>query len=217
MQIPPPNQEGFSTYVAVAVVFISGFAIQQALQILDPTIAEAIAAYKKRRLDKEEPALPGGMADADFKKAVMASLSFLLGFATVWLTGIRLLGYINKAWAGLGDIFVTSLVVGSGTDAANTVLKFLGYVKDAQKPVNEVEVLITPSTASVLHGNTFQFRADVKNSPNKAVDWQVLQSNGGSVSATGLYTAPAAAGTFQVMAISNAEPTKSAVANITVT
>jgi hypothetical protein len=211
------NQDSFSTYVVVAVVFISGFAIQQALQILDPTIVGAIARYKKSRLDRGLPALPGGMADADFKKAMMALLSFLLGLITVVLTGIRLLAYINKAWEGFGDILVTSLVVGSGTDAANTVLKFLGYVKDAQKPVTEVEVVITPSTASVEHGNTFQFRADVKNSPNKAVDWQVLQSNGGSVSTTGLYTAPAAAGTFQVIAISNADPTKSAAVTITVT
>jgi hypothetical protein len=211
------DQNSFSTYVVVAVVFISGFAIQQALQILDPVIVGGIAAYKKRRLDSGKPALPGGMADADFKKAVMALLSFLLGLGTVGLTGIRLLAYIDRAWGGFGDILVTSLVVGSGTDAANTVLKFLGYVKDAQKPVTEVEVAITPSTASVVHGNTLQFRADVKNSPNKAVDWQVLQSNGGSVSTTGLYTAPAAAGTFQVIAISSADPTKSAIVTITVT
>lgn len=211
------DQNSFSTYVVVAVVFISGFAIQQALQILDPVIVGGIAAYKKRRLDKGKPALPGGMADADFKKAVMALLSFLLGLGTVGLTGIRLLAYIDKAWGGVGDILVTSLVVGSGTDAANTVLKFLGYVKDAQKPVTEVEVTITPSTASVVHGNTLQFRADVKNSPNKAVDWQVFQSNGGSVSTTGLYTAPAATGTFQVIAISSADPTKSAIVTITVT
>jgi hypothetical protein len=200
----------------VAVVFITGFAIQQALQILDPVVVAGIARYKKSRLDRGLPALPGGMADADFKKAVLALLSFLFGMVTVLLTGIRLLIYLNKDWSGPIDVVVTSLVVGSGTEAVNTVLKFLGYVKDAQKPITDVEVAIIPSTVTVSRGNTVQFRADVKNTTNGEADWQVLQGNGGSISSSGLYTAPPAAGTFQIIAISKADPTKSALATVTV-
>jgi hypothetical protein len=210
------NQDNFSTYVVVAVVFISGFAIQQALQILDPPITGAIDRYKKSRLTRSLPALPGGMADADFKKAVMALLSFVLGLVVVLLTGIRLLAYIKVEWKGFGDMLVTALVVGSGTDAANTVLKFLGYVKDAQKPVTEVEVTIIPGTALVAKNSTLQLRADVKNSPNKTVEWHVLQGAGGSITQEGLYTASATPGTFQIIAISKVDSTRSALATITV-
>lgn len=209
-------QDNFSTYVVVAIVFIAGFAIQQALQIIDPPIAGAIDGYKKRRLAKGLPALPGGMADAEFKKALMALLSFLAGLAVVLLTGIRLLAYIKVEWKGIGDVLVTALVVGSGTDAANTALKFLGYVKDAQKPVTEVEVIIIPGTASVAKSNTLQLRADVKNSLNRTVEWHVLQGTGGSINQEGLYTAPATPGAFQVIAISKADSTRSALATITV-
>lgn len=206
-----------NTYIIVAVVFITGFAIQQILQILDPLVVAGIARYKKKRLDKGLPPLPGGMADADFKKATMALLSFLFGVIAVQLTKVRLLVYLNTDWDGLGDLIVTALVVGSGTDAANTILKFLGYVKDAQKPVIEVEVAIVPNIATVTKGNTFQFRADVKNSPNKEVEWKVLQGDGGSINAVGLYTAPGVAGAFQIIAISKADGTRSALAAITVT
>ena len=71
-----------------AIVFITGFAIQQALQLLDPFITAGILKYKNSRPDKD---LPGGMADSDFKKTIMACLSFILGATTAGLTGVRLL------------------------------------------------------------------------------------------------------------------------------
>ena len=202
----------FSLSWVVAIVFITGFAIQQTLQILDPFVMAGIQAYKNSRPNKD---LPGGMADGDFKKAVMAFLSFVLGAATVGLSGIRLLTYIQPDWGkSIADFLVTALVVGSGTEATNTVLKFMGYVKDAQK--SDVEVSIVPNTATVTKSTTFQFRADVKNATNKAVEWKVLNGNGGTIDANGLYTAPATAGTFQIMAASKADSTKSALGTVTV-
>ena len=123
----------FNASETIAVVFIAGFAIQQALQILDPFVIVALGCFKRWRPEQH---LPGGMTDADFKKTVMSFLSFALGVVTVLLTGIRLLKLLRPEYSGLGDILVTGLVLGTGTEAVNTVLKFLGYLKDAQKPTS---------------------------------------------------------------------------------
>jgi hypothetical protein len=48
------------------------------------------------------------------------------------------------------------------------------------------------------------------------VTWSVATAGGGSVSASGLYTAPATAGTYQLRATSSADPTKQAIAVVTV-
>ncbi len=203
----------FSLPEVVAIVFIIGFAIQQALQILDPFVMAGISRYKNSRPNKD---LPGGMSDADFKKAVMASLSFSLGAITAGLSGVRLLYYVRPEWGGsIADFLVTALVIGTGTEAVNIVLKFMGYVKDAQKP--DLEISVVPNTITVAKEATFQFRADVKHAANKSVEWKVLHGNGGTIDPTnGLYTAPSSAGTYQVMAISKADPAKYAVATITV-
>jgi hypothetical protein len=206
-----PNQ--FSLPELVAVVFVIGFAIQQALQILDPFVMGGISAYKNRRPNKD---LPGGMSDADFKKAVMAALSFTLGAIVTYLSGVRLIYFVRPEWSGAADFVVTAAVMGTGTEAVNTILKFMGYVKDAQKP--ELELSIVPSVVTVAKGQTFQFRADVKHSVNRLVEWKVLHGNGGTIdSASGLYTAPNTAGTFQVMAVSKADLAKQATATVTVT
>ena len=209
----------FSLSQVVAIVFLIGFAIQQALQILDPFVMGAIDKYKKHRLAKGLPELPGGMSDSDFKKAVMAALSFSLGAIVAALSGIRLLRYavIPTDLPGqIADFLVTAFVVGTGTEAVNIVLKFMGYVKDAQKP--DLEISVVPATVTVAKQTTFQFRADVKHTANRSVEWKVLHGNGGIIDPTsGLYTAPNVAGTFQVVATSKADTTKSALATVTVT
>jgi len=202
-----------------AIVFITGFAIQQALQLLDPFITAGILKYKNRRPNKD---LLGGMADADFKKTIMAFLSFSLGAATAALTGVRLLKFaidIKSGFLGAaGDFVVTALVIGAGTEGMNTLLKYFGYVKDARKPEPTplVEVSITPATAAVARQATFQFLSSVNNSSNTAVTWKVLHSNGGTIDANGLYTAPNNSGTFQVVATSVADKSKFATATVTV-
>ncbi len=77
-----------------------------------------------------------------------------------------------------------------------------------------VAVAVSPASASVSAGATFQFTASVTGSANTAVTWS---TTGGTVSASGLYTAPATAGTCTVTATSVADPTKSALSTVTVT
>jgi hypothetical protein len=76
-----------------------------------------------------------------------------------------------------------------------------------------VSVGISPTSASLTTGGTQQFTATVSGSSNTAVTWS---ATGGTVSASGLYTAPSNAGTFKVTATSVADSTKSASATVTV-
>jgi len=81
-----------------------------------------------------------------------------------------------------------------------------------------VAVSVAPGTASVVAGTTQQFSATVTGSSNTAVTWSVQESSGcGSVSSSGLYTAPSAAATCHVVAKSQADGTKTATATVTVT
>jgi hypothetical protein len=64
-------------------------------------------------------------------------------------------------------------------------------------------------------GATQAFTATVTGSSNTAISWQVLEAGGGSISSTGVYTAPNKAGTFHIVATSQADPSKSATATVT--
>lgn len=81
-----------------------------------------------------------------------------------------------------------------------------------------VAVAISPTTASVAVGRTAQFSATVSGSSNSAVTWSIQEgAAGGTISGAGLYTAPSAAGTYHVVATSQADATKSATATVVVT
>lgn len=81
----------------------------------------------------------------------------------------------------------------------------------------QVVVSVSPATLSLATGTTADFSASVTNSANSNVTWTVEESPaGGTITSTGKYTAPAAAGTFHVVATSLAAPTKSAKAVVNV-
>ena len=79
-------------------------------------------------------------------------------------------------------------------------------------------VAVTPSgLGNVLQGTTVQFTAQVVGRSNHAVVWSVREgSAGGTIDSTGLYTAPSAAGTFHVVATSQADPKASGMASVEV-
>ncbi len=85
-----------------------------------------------------------------------------------------------------------------------------------------VSVTISPTSATVGAGGTRQFTATVQNTSNTAVTWQVNGVTGGNatvgtISSAGLYTAPASPATVTVTAVSQADTTKSASAQVTIT
>jgi len=86
-------------------------------------------------------------------------------------------------------------------------------------PAANVQVSVTGPSAPIAPGATAQFTATVTGTTNQAVTWSVDPIgpvNVGTVSGTGLYTAPAAAGTFTVRATSAADSAKSGAAQVTV-
>lgn len=80
-----------------------------------------------------------------------------------------------------------------------------------------ITVSVSPTTTSVDPGDTSQFSASVTGSSNQAVTWSIQEGTaGGSISQTGLYTAPASAMDVHVVATSVADPSKSSSARVTV-
>lgn len=82
-------------------------------------------------------------------------------------------------------------------------------------PAAAISVSVSPTTATVASGGTEQFSAQVTNTSNTAVTWSAAS---GTVSTTGLFTAPTvtATKTVTVTATSVADNTKSASATATV-
>jgi hypothetical protein len=80
-----------------------------------------------------------------------------------------------------------------------------------------ISVAISPQTIGLAQGVTQLFIPTVTGTSNTSVNWTVLEgAAGGTISASGIYTAPKAAGTFHVVATSTANPTKSATATVSV-
>src|SRR3981189_1843290 len=80
-----------------------------------------------------------------------------------------------------------------------------------------VLVAVSPSSAVVPPGAPAKFQAAAFGSGAAAGAWSVQESSGGSIRADGTYIAPAAAGSYHVVATSHADPTKSSAAPVSVT
>ncbi|MCU1239275.1 MAG: hypothetical protein JWO71_1, partial [Candidatus Acidoferrum typicum] len=97
--------------------------------------------------------------------------------------------------------------------ASPTVVSLVGIGATQPSAVTSVEVV--PSTASVATGETIQFAATVQGSASdRSVNWKAPS---GAITSSGFYTAPSRPGTALVTATSNADPTKSASAIVTIT
>jgi hypothetical protein len=80
-----------------------------------------------------------------------------------------------------------------------------------------VSIVVIPLNTQLNQGATLTFSASVTGTSNTAVTWSVREgAAGGSITAGGLYTAPNAAGTFHVVATSQADSTQSSTANVVV-
>lgn len=80
-----------------------------------------------------------------------------------------------------------------------------------------VSVAVTPGAITLKPAATQTFTAAVVNTPNTAVTWSVQEgAAGGTITAGGVYTAPATTGTYHVVATSVADPAQKAVATVTV-
>lgn len=82
-------------------------------------------------------------------------------------------------------------------------------------PPTITSVTIAPATATVVTGKTATFTASVTGTGNysSSVTWT---ASAGTISSSGVLTAPSAAGTVTVTATSSQDPTKSGTATVTV-
>lgn len=117
--------------------------------------------------------------------------------------------YTAPATAGAYTLRATSVADASAhADAAVTV---------TAAPA-AVTVSVSPSPAATNSCLTVTFAATVSNTTNRSVTWSVQEgAAGGTISSSGVYTAPSTAGTYHVVAASVADPTKTAVSTVTVT
>jgi len=80
-----------------------------------------------------------------------------------------------------------------------------------------VTVTVSPSSAAIDACRTATFNATVTGSTNKNVTWSVKEgASGGTVTSAGLYTAPPTAGTYHVVATSQADATRTGEAAVTI-
>ena len=96
-----------------------------------------------------------------------------------------------------------------------------GTGNSASAQVTVWSFTISPTVATVAPGGTQQFTATIQGITNTSVTWSVDGINGGNnsvgtVSTTGLYTAPTATGAHNVTATSVAYPSDSVTARVTV-
>jgi len=84
-------------------------------------------------------------------------------------------------------------------------------------PPPVVAVAVTPGSATVSVGASQQFTANVTGTSNTAVTWAVQEANGGTIDSAGTYTAPMKAGSFHVVATSQADASKSSSVGVAVT
>jgi hypothetical protein len=112
-----------------------------------------------------------------------------------------------------GSATVTATSVADPTKSASASVTFTSPSTPPSTPT-VTSVTISPTSASATTGGTLQFSATVQGTTtNTAVSWKAAL---GSVSASGLYTAPSKAGTDTVTATSDADSSKSASASVTV-
>jgi hypothetical protein len=114
-------------------------------------------------------------------------------------------------WSPYGNYFTGDLdqvVVYNRTLSASEVAAL-----SAPPPAQQIAVSVAPTSATLLTGRQQQFSAMITGTTNTAITWSI---SGGTVSSSGLYTAPSAAGTYTVRAASTADLTKSAQAMVTV-
>ena len=86
-----------------------------------------------------------------------------------------------------------------------------GVIDMANLPVTPTltagTVYVYPATSSVVPGGTETFSAIIVGVTDQTVNWSVTGSGNGTITNTGIYTAPTSAGTYEVKATSAAAST----------
>ncbi|MDR2561388.1 MAG: lectin like domain-containing protein [Holophagales bacterium] len=131
---------------------------------------------------------------------------------------------VSEAYEGFSDSATATLGVGwislngsnwyDATDVLESTSSIcLKAFADDGTETPDIRVSVTPKTVSLQPGQTQTFTATVTGTTNQTVVWS---TNGGSITAAGVYTAPAVAGTYTVTAISVVDASHPGTATVTV-
>jgi hypothetical protein len=118
--------------------------------------------------------------------------------------------YVAPGAAGVFHVTATSVADPKASASAAVTVT-------AAPPPPVVAVSASPAAAAVDACKSVPLTATVTGTTNQSVTWSIQEgAAGGSVTAAGVYTAPAAAGVYHALATSAADPTKAATATLTV-
>jgi hypothetical protein len=143
------------------------------------------------------------------------------------ITAIKLyVDGVTKATSSSSTL-TASVAIASGThNLTANAWNNLGAVISAKEAITvggvaQSGVSVSPPSATILINATKQFTASVTGLSSTSVSWSVDgvaggNSTNGTVDSTGLYSAPGIAGSHTVTATSNADPTKSDSASVSV-
>ena len=228
---------------AMALVTLLGFAIQRVLEMLDPFLlapatASLVSWRAGRRRGAEAAAVDLAVAAeheaavASAKRAVAAAAAFSIGLVITSASDLRLLAYVGTDRAGLGvftDAVITALVLSAGTEGVNTIVKYFGYVKDARREqavaaaatagalsAAGAALTVMPAKVTLAPRQRVQFTAASAGGAPVPAEWTVLPGQSGTIGADGTYTAPDAAGTYRVIAASQADRAAFGIAEVSV-
>jgi hypothetical protein len=128
------------------------------------------------------------------------------------------------------EILVAVLLIGGAAVAMWMLHSSMPAKSNAAPPAATVAVTISPASAEVAAGKAFDFAATVTGTDDTRVTWTVQEGDeggrivthgakaeGGTVSSMAVYIAPHKPGTYHLLASSDADPQRSAQAEITVT
>lgn len=143
---------------------------------------------------------------------------------TVSVTHTRNTAVTWSVSAGIGTISTSGLFTAPAQVASQTTATVTATSQadtrrwaSATVTIMPVAVQVAPGTVQLNGGETHQFSASVTHSANTAVTWTIT-SGGGTISSSGLYTAPAVISsqtTATITATSEADDTKTGTATIT--
>ena len=183
-----------------------------------PTNASELFAFVEPKVIPELLALEIGAATPIVVAISPSSASLAFGASqqfTATVTGTSDPGVDWTATCGsitAGGLY-TAPASGDECTVTATSLSFTHAAGTAAVELAAVDVAVTPISATLAPGATQQFTATVTGAENDAVTWS---ASCGSITSTGLFTAPDAAGPCLVTAASLQDPGVSDTATVTI-
>jgi hypothetical protein len=110
---------------ALGPAFAAGFALQRLLDLLDPVLSWPFPPKDTHG----EPTRAGQV-----KKLVLSIVSLVMGIVIARTCGLHVIQALEGLDAAVPwDVFLTGLIISGGTEGVNSIVKFVGYAKDAKK------------------------------------------------------------------------------------